>query len=224
MSGSCSSSSEDAPPTHTHTPKCAAVFSKPGSALNHLQSSFKSMFPEPHSGEPGRSGWDWEAGLQLVLVLRRLRKAWPLGEPRLPVQVCPVWTRASLQILLTLRALESLLLPFPRQERLPFLDYKVSLHSSLNICHKRQLLYGPLLNSRGDSLRLSLKQMFIEGHYMPSTVITKIIYLPCLWVWVGRQMHTHNTFKNFYFIVILFIFSPGYKNNAPIIIKHYKNI
>lgn len=70
---------------HTLTPKCVAVLSRPGSALNFLQSSFKSMFPGPHPGEPGRSGWDWKAGLQMVLVLSRLRKAWPLGEPRLPV-------------------------------------------------------------------------------------------------------------------------------------------
>lgn len=38
-------------------PVPAAALSKPGSALNHLCSSFKSMFPRPHPGDiPGRSG------------------------------------------------------------------------------------------------------------------------------------------------------------------------
>lgn len=59
-----------------------------------------------------------------------------LGGPDLQrsPELAPVQCRqGQLQTLLTLRALEPLPWPFPRQERLPFLDYKVNPHSSLNI-------------------------------------------------------------------------------------------
>ena len=84
---------------------------------------------------------------------------------------------ASLQVLFTLRASEPLLLLFPRQERPPFLDYKVNPHSSLNICRKCQLLYGPLRDLSDDSLHSSFMQTFIEGDYVPGSVITKITHL-----------------------------------------------
>lgn len=144
-------------------------------------------------------GGAWEAGLYKVLVVSRLRTAWPSGRPELPGRLHLVRTKDSLPTLLTSRPRGLCSCPpFPRQERLPFLDYKVNPYSSLNICHKRQLLYGPLPISSDDSLHSSFMQTFNEGHYVPGTVITQTTHLLGLWIWVRRQTHKHNKSKKFY--------------------------
>lgn len=166
-------------PTPAPAPAPAAVLSQPGSALNHLQSSLMSTFPGPHPGdtlstsERDQGGWpaDGSGGQQAGEGQNSLSSCVQCGQGPASKHPLPPG----------LGAFASAAVPtFSRQERLPFLDYKVSPHSSLDICCKRQLLYGPLPNSTEDSSHLSFTQMFIEGHYMPGTVITKITHLLCL--------------------------------------------
>ena len=55
----------------------------------------------------------------------------------------------------------------------------------------------PSPKSQRHALHLSFTQTFIEGHYIPGTVITEMSHLLCLWVWVRRQTYKHNQLQTF---------------------------